>query len=145
VPGETGVMLTSIPAKCRPLASGFGQGSYNIFGYSLGIFLPGAVMSLASGEDNEDQETARNLGMKLLFSWSFFGVVGLLSSLYYVKRSEAAHGTGADQFAEFEDEEDDEDNLMPANLLENTQPGPGGPLRPLAPVKDTHISVEMSV
>jgi len=107
VPGETGVMLTSIPAKSRPLASGFGQGSYNIFGYSLGIFLPGGVMYYAyPPEDGHDASPeARRLGMQLLFFWSAFGVVGLLSSMYFVNRRKAFDLQ--DGFAHFDEDEDD--------------------------------------
>jgi len=71
VPGETGVMLTSIPARTRSLASGFGQGSYNIFGYSLGIFLPGGIMwcayppPLNSNGANADADAVYTGGLSL--------------------------------------------------------------------------------
>jgi len=115
VPGETGVMLTSIPAKSRPLASGFGQGSYNIFGYSLGIFLPGGVMYYAyppheADGSHDPTADARRLGMQLLFCWSILGVVGLLSSMFFVKRS--ACNDLHDGFANF----DEDDDSIPSEL-----------------------------
>lgn len=90
VPGETGIMLTSIPAKSRPMASGIGQGAYNIFGYGLGTFLPGALISLvANGTDADAKD--RLIGMQLIFYWSLFGVVGLALSYWFVRRAEQRH------------------------------------------------------
>eukprot|EP00397_Hematodinium_sp_SG-2012_P014431 GEMP01014671.1.p1 GENE.GEMP01014671.1~~GEMP01014671.1.p1 ORF type:complete len:524 (-),score=80.35 GEMP01014671.1:1284-2855(-) len=101
VPGETGMMLTSIPPKSRPMGSGIGQGAYNVFGYGLGTFLPGAIISLATPSGQESGAEERLLGMRFIFFWSVFGLIGLcISYLFVPKKSE---------WSEFDFREEDEE------------------------------------
>eukprot|EP00397_Hematodinium_sp_SG-2012_P037777 GEMP01040991.1.p1 GENE.GEMP01040991.1~~GEMP01040991.1.p1 ORF type:complete len:554 (+),score=50.09 GEMP01040991.1:86-1747(+) len=101
VPGATGILLMSVPPKTRPMASGIGQGAYNVFGYGLGTFLPGAIISLATPSGQESGAEERLLGMRFIFFWSVFGLIGLcISYLFVPKKSE---------WSEFDFREEDEE------------------------------------
>lgn len=62
VPAATGIMLSVVPNSAKNLASGFGQGIYNIFGFALGSQIPGLVMKAAPEEYNQ-RDTMR-LGVR---------------------------------------------------------------------------------
>merc|ERR1712232_473547 len=67
VPSATGLMISSVPQDLRQLASGIGQGVYNLLGYALGTLLPGVLMD----------HFGSRWGMRALLCWSVLGVFGL--------------------------------------------------------------------
>lgn len=74
VPTATGVMVSSVPSDCKSLASGAGQGFYNLFGYAMGTLIPSTLM----------EPLGMMWGMRVLFGWSILGVVGLFCALIAV-------------------------------------------------------------
>jgi hypothetical protein len=56
VPAATGIMLSVVPTGSKNLASGFGQGLYNILGFSLGTLVPGLAQGAAGTHATEQQK-----------------------------------------------------------------------------------------
>eukprot|EP00922_Rhytidocystis_sp_ex-Travisia-forbesii_P008645 GHVS01012663.1.p1 GENE.GHVS01012663.1~~GHVS01012663.1.p1 ORF type:complete len:866 (-),score=214.69 GHVS01012663.1:875-3472(-) len=67
LPPATGIIIAAVDADIRAFASGFSMTVYNIFGYTLGTLLPGALMS----------QIGLQGGMIVVFNWSFIGLVGI--------------------------------------------------------------------
>eukprot|EP00928_Gymnodinium_smaydae_P028542 TRINITY_DN21736_c0_g2_i1.p1 TRINITY_DN21736_c0_g2~~TRINITY_DN21736_c0_g2_i1.p1 ORF type:complete len:587 (-),score=118.80 TRINITY_DN21736_c0_g2_i1:302-2062(-) len=76
VPVVTGVMVSSVPEDSKQLASGVGQGAYNLLGYAMGTLVPGILI----------QYLGMRWGMRVLLAWAIFGVVGMSFGLYAVEK-----------------------------------------------------------
>ncbi|PFH38719.1 transporter, major facilitator family protein [Besnoitia besnoiti] len=78
LPPLTGLQIASVDTALRTFASGLSMFTYNICGYALGTFLPGAVMDFAQQGDV--------VGMRLILFWSLFGLVGVLVTTLFARR-----------------------------------------------------------
>jgi len=77
LPAATGVLLQAVNPEERAFASAIALMMYNLFGYTLGCFLPGVIMDAFKRGDGGGNEFVRK-GMLVIFCWSIFGVLGSL-------------------------------------------------------------------
>ncbi|OEH74550.1 major facilitator family domain-containing protein [Cyclospora cayetanensis] len=78
LPAATGIVITSVPVEVRAFGSGFCMMIYNLLGYVLGTFLPGILIEAAS----------LVWGMRVIYLWSFNGLVGLALACCFLWRLE---------------------------------------------------------
>eukprot|EP00397_Hematodinium_sp_SG-2012_P006987 GEMP01007026.1.p1 GENE.GEMP01007026.1~~GEMP01007026.1.p1 ORF type:complete len:538 (+),score=50.34 GEMP01007026.1:86-1699(+) len=127
VPGATGILLMSVPPKTRPMASGIGQGAYNIFGYALGTYFPGMVMSLTEpqtlsqaalnhltpAEQTERAEQfalSRLIGVRVILFAGICGLIGAALSYMFVRDN-------ATSLPPLEEEDEDREDMSIASGL----------------------------
>jgi len=77
LPPATGMLINTVPLNMRFYASGISMCTYNILGYSAGAALPGALMTALGGLRE---------GMKVIFAWSFFGLMGMAVAVFFACR-----------------------------------------------------------
>ncbi|KFH10996.1 transporter, major facilitator family protein [Toxoplasma gondii VAND] len=77
LPPLTGLQIAAVETPLRTFASGLSMFTYNICGYALGTFLPGAVMDFVKGD---------TVGMRLILFWSLFGLVGVFMTAMSARR-----------------------------------------------------------
>jgi len=98
LPPATGMLIAIVDPDTRPFASAVSMVFYNVFGYALGIQLPGLVMQWLTPEESSEADArwVEIWGMRLILWWSVLGFLGMLSAWQFAKGSaQAVRGLGS--------------------------------------------------
>eukprot|EP00923_Selenidium_pygospionis_P049495 GHVN01085265.1.p1 GENE.GHVN01085265.1~~GHVN01085265.1.p1 ORF type:complete len:646 (+),score=125.04 GHVN01085265.1:1108-3045(+) len=94
-PASTGILIAAVDPKHRAFASGLSMFTFNIFGYALGSFLPGVMITLVGLKH----------GMKMVFGGSLVGVAGIILSTFFAWKDQKGSCSELVVNNEFDDHE----------------------------------------
>lgn len=93
LPACSGIVISSAPARLRPLASSVAYACYNLFGYAASNYLPGLIMNYIihrTGDNKCDAACTYRIGFRIVLLWSVWAFFCLTCGAVASARSLAA-------------------------------------------------------